>query len=275
MLVSVVIPTRNRGSLLNRAVESVLSQTHTEIEVIVVDDGSTDKSTHSLQRIFFDSRLKVVRQEPKGVAAARNAGISLARGEMIALLDSDDVWKRDKIRRQLGFMLNTGFQVSQSEEAWIRHGTRVNPGRKHSKRAGWIFEPSLELCLVSPSSAMFTLSFWRQVGAFDSRLMACEDYDFWLRASLRYPFGLFPEELVYKYGGHSDQLSRKIIGLDLYRIYSLLGILRREELSGEQRNLLHSNLRKRLQRYAQGCLKRDKPEEAERVLRMCGREGVG
>ncbi|MEF8888602.1 MAG: glycosyltransferase family 2 protein [Desulfohalobiaceae bacterium] len=272
MLVSVVIPAYNRGAMLRRAVASVLDQTHTRLEVILVDDGSTDKSISQIEG-WADSRLRIHRQQQQGVSAARNAGIARARGDRIALLDSDDEWMPDKLEQHLDFQEEIGFEVSQCEEIWIRHGRRVNPGLKHRKRAGWIFEASLDLCLVSPSCVMFTRSFWDHVGPFRTDLPACEDYDLWLRAGLRYPFGLMPRGLVRKYGGHPDQLSRKIIGLDLYRIYSLLDILRRESLSGRQRWLLRENLGLRVRRYAQGCLKRDKPEEAERVRRLVAEIG--
>jgi len=271
MLVSVIIPTFNRGAMLHRAVASVLAQTHTHLELILVDDGSTDKSVDDLGA-WTDPRLWILRQPRQGVSAARNAGIARASGDVIALLDSDDEWMPDKLERHLAFQAQTGFAVSQCEEVWIRRGERVNPGMKHRKRAGWIFGPSLELCLVSPSCVMFTRSFWEKVGPFRVDLPACEDYDLWLRASLRYPVGLLPRALVRKYGGHPDQLSRKIIGLDLYRISSLLGILRRERLAEEQRELLQDNLELRVRRYIQGCLKRGKPEEAERVRRLVAQE---
>jgi glycosyltransferase involved in cell wall biosynthesis len=271
MFVSVVIPAFNRGAMLRRAVASVLAQTHARLEVILVDDGSTDKSVSEIEE-WPDPRLRIHRQPRLGVSAARNTGIARARGDRIALLDSDDEWMPHKLERHLAFQEDSGFAVSQCEEVWIRHGRRVNPGLRHRKRAGWIFEPSLELCLVSPSCVMFTRSFWERVGPFRTDLPACEDYDLWLRAALRYPFGLLPQGLARKYGGHPDQLSRKIIGLDLYRIYSLLGILRSEPLSTHQRKLVRENLSLRVSRYIQGCLKRDKPEEAERVRRLVAEE---
>ena len=273
MLVSVVIPTYNRDAMLRRAAASVLGQTYPHLELILVDDGSTDKSVDKVSN-WPDPRLRILRQGRQGVSAARNTGIAHAAGDMIALLDSDDEWMPNKLERHLAFQAQTGFAVSQCEETWIRKGMRVNPGQKHRKRAGWIFEPSLDLCLVSPSCSLFTRSFWERVGPFRADLSACEDYDFWLRAGLRYPFGLLPRALVRKYGGHADQLSRSIIGLDLYRIYSLRDILMSEPLSCEQRRRVRDNLALRIRRYAQGCLKRDKPEEAERVRRLGMKAGV-
>jgi glycosyltransferase involved in cell wall biosynthesis len=250
-------------------VGSALAQERAELEIIVVDDGSTD-NTREVLAGYKDSRLRVIGQAHQGVAAARNRGIEAGRGEYVALLDSDDEWLPQKLSRQLSFQKEGGWAVTQTEETWIRHGRVVQPQRKHAKKGGWIFAPSLDLCLVSPSCSMFTRRFWEDVGPFDERLPACEDYDLWLRAGLRYPVGLLPEPLVRKYGGHADQLSRRIIGLDLYRIYSLAGLLQRPGLGREQRGLVASALQQRAARYIQGCLKRGKPEEAQRVQDILG-----
>jgi glycosyltransferase involved in cell wall biosynthesis len=267
MLVSVIIPTFNRAHVLGRAVESVLAQSMVRFEVIVVDDGSTDATGRVLAG-FDDSRLRCLHLAGKGVSAARNAGIELAQGELIALLDSDDAWLPGKLEQQLRFLVDGGWQICQTEEVWVRHGRRVNPGFRHRKKAGWLFEPSLELCLVSPSSVLFTRSLFRQIGPFDEQLPACEDYDFWLRVSLLHPIGLLPGQLVVKYGGHPDQLSRKLIGLDLYRIYSLSKLLRSTRLSAEQRRQTQTMITQKAERYIQGCVKRDKPEEALRIKRL-------
>ncbi|MFW6388347.1 MAG: glycosyltransferase family 2 protein, partial [Desulfohalobiaceae bacterium] len=150
MLVSVIIPTYNRGHWLPRAMYSVLEQSYSSLELIVVDDGSTDQTPSILQKIA-DSRFIYLRQQNQGVAAARNLGIKKAKGEYIALLDSDDLWLLQKLQMQLEFTLQGGWQITQTDELWFRQGVRVNPGLRQQKRAGWIFEPSLELCLVSPS----------------------------------------------------------------------------------------------------------------------------
>ncbi|MFP4391698.1 MAG: glycosyltransferase family 2 protein [Desulfohalobiaceae bacterium] len=264
MLVSVIIPTYNRGHWLPRAMYSVLEQSYSSLELIVVDDGSTDQTPSMLQKIA-DSRFIYLRQQNQGVAAARNLGIKKAKGEYIALLDSDDLWLLQKLQMQLEFTLQGGWQITQTDELWFRQGVRVNPGLRQQKRAGWIFEPSLELCLVSPSCALFHRSLWEELGGFDEGLLAAEDYDFWLRCSLHYPVGFCPLKLVHRYAGHADQLSGKLIGIDLYRIYSLLKIQGQERLSPRQRMLLQLCLKERLRRYRLGCLKRGKIEEAERV----------
>lgn len=265
--VSVIIPTHNRADVLGRAIASVLGQTWADFQLIVVDDGSTDATPRVLAE-FDDPRLTGMHQENKGVSAARNRGIAASRGRLIALLDSDDYWMPDKLEKQVRFMAESGFAICQTDEIWIRSGVRVNPRFKHAKPAGWFLERSLDLCLISPSCVMFTRSLWDELGPFDESLPACEDYSLWLRVGVRYPAGLVPEALVVKTGGHADQLSRRIIGLDLYRVYAMIDLLRNMELKAEQRAMVAAALRERVRLYAQGCIKHGKDEEAVRVREL-------
>ena len=263
-LVSVIIPTCNRAGTVVRAVKSVLDQTLKDLEVIVVDDGSTDDTIELLGGIA-DARLQVLSQSNRGVSAARNFGLSKARGRFLALLDSDDRWLPQKAARQVRFMVEGGFHLCQTDEIWIRNGVRVNPCRKHAKPAGWFLEKSLHMCLISPSCVMFTREFLERYGTFDETLPACEDYDLWLRAGISCPAGFLPEALVVKTGGHSDQLSRKILGLDLYRIYAMVKQLRSQEPGPEQQSMIRRALRTRSDLYIKGCLKRGRFTEAQRV----------
>ena len=265
--VSVIIPSYNRADVLGRAIASVLSQSWADFELIVVDDGSTDHTARVLAE-FDDPRLTGMHQENKGVSAARNLGISASSGRYIALLDSDDYWLPEKLAVQLAFMRESGMEISQTDEIWIRGGVRVNPKNKHAKLAGWFLDRSLELCLISPSCVMFSRSLWAELGPFDVRLPACEDYSLWLRVGVRYPCGLIPDALTVKTGGHADQLSRKIIGLDLYRIYAMLDLVKTMQLTAEQEQIVRHALQERARLYAQGCIKYGKDEEALRIREL-------
>ena len=210
--------------MLGEAVDSVLAQTASDYELIVVDDGSTDE-TH-LRLRDYDTRLTVLTQSRRGVAAARNVGAVRASGEYLAFLDSDDLWHPRKLRRQLDFMQrNPDVEICQTEEIWIRNGARVNPRRKHRKPSGDIFRPSLELCLVSPSAVMMRRELFERVGGFDESFPMCEDYDLWLRISKDTEVPLIPEALVTKRGGHADQLSRSTWGLDRFRVISMANLI--------------------------------------------------
>lgn len=268
-IVSVIIPTCNRASYLEKAIFSVLEQSFASFELLLVDDGSDDETKEIVKHIK-DKRLKYIYQENQGVAAARNVGLKLAKGKFAAFLDSDDYWMPGKLELQMKFMHEAGFRISQTNEIWIRHGKRVNAMDKHQKPCGWIFEKSLELCLVSPSCTVMEMGLVDEGFVFDEDLMACEDYDLWLRIALKYPVGLLPVNLTVKTGGHADQLSRKITGLDLFRIYSLLGLERIKNLPRDKRKSIERVLLKKAGIYLKGCLKRGRSEEAMRIRELVG-----
>jgi len=259
--VSVIIPTYNRAGCLREAVDSVLAQDFKGFELIVVDDGSTDE-TPQLLRAYGDS-LRIRRQENRGVSAARNAGIAASRGALIAFLDSDDLWLPGKLAHQVEFFKAHGDAlICQTEEIWVRNGRRVNPGKRHRKRGGMIFAPSLDLCLVSPSAVMVRRELFQRVGFFDESLPACEDYDLWLRVSSRYAVHLIDIPLIVKRGGHADQLSRTA-GLDQFRIAAIVKLLDGDRLSVEQRRAAVRTLERKCTVYAGGCRKRRRLAEAE------------
>jgi glycosyltransferase involved in cell wall biosynthesis len=258
--VSVVIPTYNRAWCLREAVDSALTQEFADFELVVVDDGSTDDTRQVLKG--YGDRVTVLSLENRGVSAARNAGIAAARGALIAFLDSDDLWLPGKLRRQVEFFAShPEALICQTEELWFKHGRRVNPGKRHRKRGGMIFEPSLELCLVSPSAVMVRRELFERVGCFDEELPACEDYDLWLRVGCRYPVHLIDTPLIVKRGGHADQLSRGW-GLDRYRIAAILKLLSGDLLCADHQRAALQVLRQKCRVVAGGCRKRGRMDEA-------------
>ncbi|WP_421902680.1 glycosyltransferase family 2 protein [Maridesulfovibrio sp.] len=265
--VSVIIPTYNRAERVCRAVESVLAQKFTDFECLVVDDGSTDDTAERLAE-YDDSRLKVLYQENRGVSAARNYGIVASHGDFIALLDSDDEWVPEKLLKQVPFMEEAGFEISQTDEIWIRKGKRVNQCKKHEKPEGLFFDRSLEMCMVSPSCVIFSRRFWEELGPFDEDMPACEDYDLWLRAGIKYPVGLLRERLTIKHGGRPDQLSNSVGCLDLYRIYAIVKLFQAGKLSAEERSMALVELQRKAGFYVGGCRKRGRDEQASRIERL-------
>jgi glycosyltransferase involved in cell wall biosynthesis len=267
-LVSVIIPTFNRVAMVVEAVESVLDQTYSPLEILVIDDGSTDDTVQQL--LSYGWRITLISKvRNQGVSAARNLGIHQSHGDYVTLLDSDDLWLPDKIERQMDFFLkHPEALICQTEEIWIRRGKRVNPRQKHRKYSGDIFPHCLPLCIVSPSAVMIKRELLSQVGLFDEQLPACEDYDLWLRIAAHHPIFLLEEPLIIKRGGHEDQLSRTVLFLDRYRIQSLCKLLQKEELSATQRQQVLTELQEKARIFRNGCLKRGKIAEAEQVDRM-------
>jgi glycosyltransferase involved in cell wall biosynthesis len=246
--------------MIGEAVESVLGQGYRFSEVIVVDDGSTDHTTEQLTK--YGSSIRVLSRQRSGVAAARNYGASIARGLYMAFLDSDDLWLPQKLEIQTTFMKqHPEVQICQTEEIWIRHGLKVNPKAKHAKPSGDIFRRSLELCLVSPSAVMMTTDLFNQFGGFDESFPVCEDYDLWLRIAVDHSIPLISKPLVVKRGGHGDQLSHSMWGMDRYRVQSLRNLLR-NGLVGEKRNWTLETLHRKILILSQGARKRGKQDEA-------------
>jgi glycosyltransferase involved in cell wall biosynthesis len=259
-LISVIIPTFNRAKVIKRAVNSVLGQTFKGFECIVVDDGSTDETELVLQELT--NKIRVIRTENRGVSVARNLGAAQAGGTFIAFLDSDDEWKKDKLTKQIAYMKESGLRISQTDETWVRKGKFVNKSAKYIRPSGDIFYNCLEVCAVTPSSVMMEKTLFFEYGGFDESFPVCEDYDLWLRMSLKERFGLIDEPLIIKYGGNEDQLSNSSC-LDKYRIISLFNMLNKNcELSAKQEKALREVLTKKVKIYTEGAKKRGKLDEA-------------
>lgn len=246
--------------MLGAAVESVLKQTYEAYELIVVDDGSDDGTLTRMRG--YGSAVRVLSQQRRGVSAARNLGVSWATGEVVAFLDSDDLWHPRKLEYQTTFMAqHPEMEICQSGEIWIRNGVRVNAGKRHRKPSGDIFRASLELCVVSPSTVMMARRLFDRVGGFDESLRVCEDYDLWLRIAKDTPVFLLDRPLTTKHGGHPDQLSRSTWGFDRFRVFSLLKLLE-SGLDRQQTVWALEAIAKKVRILAEGARRRGKHEVA-------------
>ncbi|MES9870529.1 MAG: glycosyltransferase family A protein [Sedimenticola sp.] len=267
MQISVIIPTHNRADLLERALKSVQAQTLPPLEVIVVDDGSEDHTREMVSEKF--PRVRYLHQPNRGVSSARNLGISEARGDWIALLDSDDEWLPSKLASQKTRLESQpGHHICHTEEIWIRNGKRVNQMKKHTKQGGTIFQHCLPLCVISPSSVLIHKSVFREVGLFDESLPACEDYDLWLRICARYPVTYVEQPQIVKYGGHEDQLSRRHWGMDRFRLHALEKIITSGDIEGEDLEAARAMLARKAEILAKGAEKRGKHTEASNYRQL-------
>ena len=260
MNISVIIPTFNRKETLKRAIQSVVMQSYTPYEIIVIDDGSDDGTKEWLKDNF--PNVKYIYQMNSGVSSARNKGIKFARGDWIALLDSDDEWLPSKLKDQANEIeSNPAAKFLHTNEIWIRNGVRVNQMKKHKKYGGYIFEKCLDMCRISPSSVLIKKDIFDEIGMFDETLKVCEDYDLWLRFASKYPVHFLDRPLIKKYGGHSDQLSKVDDGIESYRIRSLKKIMNSGILNKKQKTITKDVLVKKMYIYAKGLEKRNKIRE--------------
>ncbi len=269
--VSVIIPTYNREKTISRAVHSVIKQTTSCSEIIIVDDGSDDNSLDVLDDLFSHKNIphSIIGQTNKGPAAARNFGITRARYPYIAFLDSDDHWTKRKLEIQYQAMReNIGIVVSHTKEKWLRRGVHLNQKKIHIPKNGNIFHHCLKLCAVGMSTVMIKTQLFDEIGLFDESLRCCEDYDFWLRVSSRYEFKLVDSQLTIKEGGRDDQVSHIYrLGMDKFRLYALKKILTRGELAPHQHLLALEEFERKSEIYGNGCIKHGKLETGKQVLK--------
>ena len=269
---SVIIPTFNRKKYIIRALDSVLAQTYRNFDIQVIDDGGND-GTGNLVRTRADQEEEIqihyTHTPNRGVAAARNLGIRRSGGDWIALLDSDDEWLPEKLEKQVDFMRHhPGISLIHTGETWIRKGIRVNPPRAYRKYGGDVFENCLPVCMIGPSTALFSRHLFEEAGGFDEEYPVCEDYDFWLRVTSRYEAGFVDAPLTVKYGGHNDQLSTTTMAMDYWRIRSMCRILQIRDLTPVRRAAVLDVIRRKGRILLNGYRKHDKEEQYREVLSM-------
>jgi glycosyltransferase involved in cell wall biosynthesis len=206
LLVSTVIPTFNRRTLVCRAIDSALAQTYSAQEIIVIDDGSTDGTEFALSERYGE-KIRYLKQANAGVSRARNHGMSLARGAFIALLDSDDEWQGDKLDRQVAFlqsrpdygMVLTDVQRVDSERRPIDRFYR----REVIEHDGDVLTQILANPALVPASVLMRREVWEQLGGFDETLRTAEDIEFHLRVAANYSVGVIAEPLTIAMRGHA------------------------------------------------------------------------
>jgi glycosyltransferase involved in cell wall biosynthesis len=205
-LVSVVVPAFNPGRFIVDAIESVLAQTHQGLEIIVVDDASTDGHKELLE--LYLPRIRYVRQEHAGSAVARNRGVLLSRGKYIAFLDADDLWVPDKLRKQVDLM----EQDADAILIYSDFSKSTTPGqggestlelRKHWK-AGQEFTSLLRENFIHTSSVLVRKDSLSESGMFDPMLINAQDWDLWIRLARAGKF-LFINEVLSHYRVHESQ----------------------------------------------------------------------
>ena len=208
-LVSAVIPTYNRARDVRIAVETALSQTYPTIEVIVVDDGSTDGTAEALRQEFGD-RLRCLVKPNGGVSSARNAGLAAARGDYLALLDSDDEWLPTHVEAQVAFLeRHPDFGMVLTDVVRMdaqRRDYQLFRRREFLPEDGHILPWVLRNPALVPASATFRRAVLEDVGGFDETLRTAEDLDFHLRVALSWKIGVVEQPLTRAMRGH-DGLS--------------------------------------------------------------------
>ena len=211
--ISVVLTTHNGASrgYLVEAIESVINQSYENYELLIVDDGSSDHTRKQCSLFLENPKVRYLHQENKGLAGARNTGIQASGGEFICFLDDDDVWKPDKLQRQIDFI---EARLSKSDNwglvfTWLElidaQGTVISFRGKRAE--GRIYKKLvLENIIYAPSSVLVKREVFEDIGLFDESLLSCEDWDMWLRISKKYL--VFPvKQYLVQYREHQNTMS--------------------------------------------------------------------
>jgi hypothetical protein len=198
--VSVIIPTFNRRAYVQEAIDSVLAQTYTGYEIIVIDDGSTDGTGEALRERYGD-KIVYEWQENQGESVARNRGIALAQGEYIAFLDSDDLWLPEKLEKQVAYLGEHPEVGAVFAESWVIDAAGQKLGDDKASNGITAEDLSLQgLCyddaLLLPSSAVFRQTALQRAGGFDTEIHHGEDYEFFARVRMVCLFSHLAEPLA-------------------------------------------------------------------------------
>lgn len=212
-LVSVVITCFNYGKYLRHCIESVLGQTYTDFEIIVVNDGSTDNTEEIMNEYLAHPRIIYIKQQNSGQTVAKNLGIKQSSGSFVAFLDADDLWCCEKLEKQMALFARKDVAVAFSKARYINEeGEEIQNFKLSGKylipRAGKVTDFLLFDNFIPFSSAVVRRECLKRVGAFDESLKMGIDWDLWLRISTGYEFAFVDEPLLSYRIGHSGQMSK-------------------------------------------------------------------
>ena len=219
--VSVIIAAYNGEKYISDAIESVFNQTYKNIEVIVVDDGSTDSTAERIKQYL--SRVKYLYQDNAGVANARNSGIQNSQGEFIAFLDHDDIWLPEKIERQVDYFLkNSQSKFVHTPVRYINHlGEIIEPSGywgelKFNGEVKNVKEIFMHFAMLQ-STMMIKKEIFDEIGLWNQAFTSGDGYDLCLRIALKYTLGFINKPLAL-YRLHDSNISKNVIRFDLAKI---------------------------------------------------------
>ena len=256
--ISVIIPVYNGEKTIKETIKSVLNQTFTDFELIVVDDGSQDSTLEVLDSIK-DSRLKVLSFPNLGVSASRNRGLERATGEFISFLDADDLWTPDKLEAQLkALQENPQADVAYSWSDWIDESGQFLRAGGHITVNGNAYEKLLVRDFVeSGSNPLIRRQALDEVGGFDQSVTPAEDWDMWLRLAARYQFVTVPyPQILYRISPNSASFnvwkmeagSLKVIERNFAQAPESLQPLKRQTLGSRYKYLTFKSIEGDLER---------------------------
>ena len=219
-MISVIIPAYNAEKTILSTIESIQKQTYSNIEIIVIDDGSTDR-TFDIASQVEDSRIKVFNYPNGGVSEARNRGIAHTNGEYISFIDADDIWTANKLEKQM-LALNNNIEADvvyswtavMLENLNNPEENRLFSGKKVTFTEDIYSQLLLENFIGNGSNILVKKEAVAEIGKFDSSVNPCEDWDYYLRLAAKYQFALVPEHQII-YRQTSGSASTKAVNIEV------------------------------------------------------------
>ncbi len=220
---SVIVPVYNKQRFVQRTIGSILSQTFTDFELIIIDDGSTDKSEKKILE-FSDLRITYYKTDNRGVSSARNFGIEKAKSEFISFLDADDYWYPDFLSEMKSMTEDHPQHKIFASAIEIEKNSKIKPAEYSMLRHANVmpvnyFSGSMKESVITTQASVFHRSVFEEVGKFDETLYSGEDTDLWIRIGIKYPI-LFNWKVLARYIRTARSLSSQISNIDLKKYES-------------------------------------------------------
>jgi glycosyltransferase involved in cell wall biosynthesis len=240
--VSVIIPTYNCAHYLEQAIESAIDQTYRDIEIIVLDDGSTDNTSEVVRR--YGTAIRYIRQKNSGVTAARNHAIKASSGEFLAMLDADDWWETTKLAEQVPILDSDPQLALVYSDLRVEYDDGTTTPSFLSSRplatSGYVFDRLLESCFILPSTVLLRRSCLEEE-MFDESMRSHEDLDLWLRICRKWKVALVPKQLTHRRQGASNLTSNDDLRTE-YGIKLFEKALSLPDITPDQRNIMIQKL---------------------------------
>ena len=234
--VSVIIPTYNCAHYLEQAIESAMNQTYRDLEIIVLDDGSTDDTTQVVRK--YEASIRYIRQDNRGLPAARNHAIESSSGELIALLDADDWWEPTKLAEQVSILVeDPELCLVYSDLEVVFDDGSIIPSFLSSRplaASGYVFDQLLQSGFIIPSTVLLRRIYLEQAGMFDESMRSHEDIDLWLRMCQRWRVAFVRKPLTHRRQGSANMTSNASLRTE-YGIKVLLKTLSMPNITTTQR----------------------------------------
>jgi len=224
-LISIITPIYNGKQYISEAIESARAQTYKNFEILLINDGSTDNSYEVIKPYLSDTRIIYIEQQNSGVASARNAAISVAKGQYIGFLDQDDLWHKNKLKEQVAILENDkNIALVHSKQDFIdSRGNKINFSWI-TGGTGYCFTDMFIKNRIAVLTVLIRKTILDEVGLFNEQLSGADDYEMWLRVTLKHPIKYIDTPLaIYRF--HDSNISKNSFKMTILELNTINSII--------------------------------------------------